>query len=466
MSSVTQARTTRGSQHALLLARCALQVMSGDRKGHSLAFDGDLLRIGKNADNDLVLEDSTVSREHCQIVRDPKGYLLRDLGSTNGTLLDGAEVREGYLRAGALITVGRIELKVLAVEERIELLPAERDSFGELWGREPAMREIFGLLERISGTDATLLLSGETGTGKDVLARSVHAHSKRKAGPFIAVDCGALVSSLIESELFGHEKGAFTGALERRQGAFELAQRGTLFLDEIGELPLELQSKLLRALESRRIRRVGGTTEIAVDLRIVAASNRNLKAEVERGKFRQDLYFRLAVVPIHLPALRDRRKDIPLLAQQLLARIARDHGSERPLSLDRAAVEALSAHDWPGNVRELRNVLERAALLARGAGQPLSLFGPLGAASAPVPAAPSLAPAAVAPPSADEDAEFEFVPGATYRDTRARFEAEFEQRYVRWLLARHDGNVSAAAREAGMDRKHLHKLAVRHGVKG
>ena len=179
MSSVTQARTTRGSQHALLLARCALQVMSGDRKGHSLAFDGDLLRIGKNSDNDLVLEDSTVSREHCQIVRDPKGYLLRDLGSTNGTLLDGAEIREGYLRPGALITVGRIELKVLAVEERIELLPAERDNFGELWGRDAAMREIFGLLERISGTDATLLLSGETGSGKDVLARSVHAHSER-----------------------------------------------------------------------------------------------------------------------------------------------------------------------------------------------------------------------------------------------------------------------------------------------
>ena len=474
MSSVTQARTARGSQHALLLARCALLVTSGERKGQSLAFEGDLLRIGKNPDNDLVLEDTTVSREHCQIVRDPKGYLVRDLGSTNGTLLDGAEVREGYLRPGSLITVGRIELKVLAVEERIELLPAARESFGELWGRDPAMREIFGLLERIAATDATLLVGGETGTGKDVLARSVHAHSKRKAGPFIAVDCGALVSSLIESELFGHEKGAFTGAVERRQGAFELAQRGTLFLDEIGELPLELQSKLLRALESRRIRRVGGTAEIPVDLRVIAASNRNLKAEVERGKFRQDLYFRLAVVPIHLPALRERRQDVPLLAQQLLARITRDHGGEQPaLALEPGMLDALAAHDWPGNVRELRNVLERAALLAMGSGQPLSLFGPLGVAAGAARAAAgtgaanvNAAAVASAPVVAAVPRPAEFEPGASYRDTRARFEAEFEERYVRWLLARHDGNVSAAAREAGMDRKHLHKLAVKHGVKG
>jgi transcriptional regulator with GAF, ATPase, and Fis domain len=457
VSSVTQAQTRRGEGRALTLSRCALLVTSGERKGEQHVLEGDLLRIGKSAANDLVLDDTTVSRDHCEIVRDEKGYLLRDLGSTNGTLLDGAEIREGYLRPGAVITVGRIELKVHTYAERIELLPSERDRFGDLVGVDPAMREIFGLLERISATDATLLIGGETGTGKDVLARAVHAHSRRKAAPFIAVDCGALVASLIESELFGHEKGAFTGAVDRRQGAFELAQRGTLFLDEIGELPLELQSKLLRVLETRRIRRVGGSSELSVDLRVIAASNRNLQAEVERGKFRKDLYFRLAVVPVHLPPLRRRRADVPRLARHLLAAICAEHGrGAPPLELDPPALEALAAHDWPGNVRELRNVLERAALLALGSGQETLAFAPFG-----------LAATASRPPPAmtDAGADPDFDPALTYRETRATWEDDFERRYVTWLLARHGGNVSAAAREASMDRKHLHKLAVKHGIR-
>jgi DNA-binding NtrC family response regulator len=439
------------------LSRCALLVLSGDQKGEQRVLDGDLLRIGKNADNDLVLTDTTVSREHCEIARDPKGYLLRDLGSTNGTLLDGAEIKEGYLKPGAVLTVGRIELQVRTYAERIELLPSERDRFGELVGRDPAMREIFGLLERVSASDATLLVLGETGTGKDALARSVHAASKRKDGPFVAVDCGALVSSLIESELFGHEKGAFTGASERRQGAFELAQRGTLFLDEIGELPLDLQPKLLRALETRRIRRVGGSSEIAVDLRVVAASNRNLLLEVERGKFRQDLYFRLAVVPIQMPPLRQRRGDIAELARHVIARIGKEHDAAAPpLTLGDAALSALAAHDWPGNVRELRNVLERAALLTRGSGRNEVAVAPLGAGLlAAQPVADAAAPAVAT----------EFETSLSYRETRARWEADFERRYAAWLLSQHGGNVSAAARAAGMDRKYLHKLAVKHGLK-
>ncbi len=464
MSSVTQAHESRGPGRALTLSRCALLVVSGEQKGEQRVLEGDLLRIGKNPDNDLVLTDTTVSREHCEIVRDDKGFLLRDLGSTNGTLLEGAEVREGYLRPGVLITVGRIELQVRTYAERIELTPSARDRFGELVGEDPAMREIFGLLERVAATDATLLIGGETGTGKDVLARSVHAASKRSAGPFVAVDCGALVGSLIESELFGHEKGAFTGAVERRQGAFELAQRGTLFLDEVGELPLSLQPTLLRALETRRIRRVGGGSEIPVDLRVIAASNRNLLLEVERGKFRKDLYFRLAVVPLHLPPLRARRGDIGLLAPHLLARICAEHDPRAPaLQLGAEALQALAAHDWPGNVRELRNVLERAALLQQGAeGQEVGL-APLGVSLALGTPAPSTPPPAAqgSAPAAGPDLD----PSQSYRENRARFEAEFERRYVRWLLGRHAGNVSAAAREAGMDRKYLHKLATRHGVK-
>jgi transcriptional regulator with GAF, ATPase, and Fis domain len=442
----------------LTLSRCALLVLSGDQKGEQRVLEGDLLRIGKSTDNDLVLSDTTVSREHCEIVRDDKGYLLRDLGSTNGTLLDGAEIREGYLRPGVVITAGRIELQVRTYAERIELSPSERESFGELVGADPAMREIFGLLERVSSSDATLLVSGETGTGKDVLARSVHAASKRKDGPLVAVDCGALVGSLIESELFGHEKGAFTGAVERHQGAFELAQRGTLFLDEVGELPLELQPKLLRALETRRIRRVGGSSEVAVDIRVIAASNRNLLMEIERGKFRQDLYFRLAVVPIRLPPLRERRSDIPKLAEHLLSSIRADHdATAEPFSLGPLARHALAAHDWPGNVRELRNVLERAALLTPAGDASELAIAPLVLGSA----------SASRPPSRASTAAIALELEATlsYRENRASFEADFERRYVRWLLARHGGNVSAAAREAGMDRKYLHKLSAKHGVK-
>ncbi len=437
---------------AITVPRCALVVISGDQKGAEQTIDGDLFRVGKSGDNDLVLSDSTVSREHCEIVRDQKGYLLRDLGSTNGTLIDGSEVREAYLQAGAVITVGRVEVKVRPYDERIELMPSERTRFGGLVGQEPAMREIFGLLERIAATHATLLIGGETGTGKDVLARAVHAESTRGDGPFIVVDCGAVVGSLIESELFGHEKGAFTGAVERRQGAFELAHRGTLFLDEIGELPLSLQPKLLRVLETRRIRRVGGSEEIPVDIRVIAASNRNLRLEVERDKFREDLFFRLSVVPVALPPLRERRGDIPLLAEHLLSAIATEHDPDAPpLTLSASTLAALGAHDWPGNVRELRNVLERAALLSRAAGsQELMLAGPLPGGRK---------------PSSSRQAGPDFDATKSYRDTRAEWEADFEQRYVRWLLARHEGNVSAAAREAEMDRKYLHKLAKKHGLK-
>ncbi len=453
-ASVTLAHS--GSEHpgrVLEIARCALLSLNGPRRGEEVIIERECFRIGKSPDNDLVLADETVSREHCEIVRDDKGYLLRDLGSTNGTLLDGAEIREGYLRAGVVIRVGRVELKVRPFAERIDLLPSERESFGELVGRNPAMREVFGLLERLAPTDATLLVGGETGTGKDLLARAAHAASPRAKHPFIVVDCGAVVGTLIESELFGHEKGAFTGAVDARKGAFELAHKGTLFLDEIGELPLSLQPKLLRALESRRIRRVGSEREIPIDIRVIAATHRNLRLEVERGKFREDLYFRLAVVPLHLPPLRERRDDVPLIAERLLARLS--EGEATPLTIGKEAVAGLRGHDWPGNVRELRNVLERAALMSRAAGETeVRLVG-----------MPALL-ANAAPKSAQTAPANDFDPERSYRETREIWETEFERRYVSWLLARHAGNVSSAAREADMDRKHLHKLAKKHGLRG
>ena len=437
----------------LELPRCTLVVLGGEQRGRRVVVERDVFRIGKNPDNDLVLTDETVSRRHCEILRDPRGYLLRDLGSTNGTLLDGAEIREAYLRPGAVVTVGKVELQVQPRTERIELLPSEHEAFGEAVGRSVAMRTIFGLLERLAPTEATVLLTGETGTGKDVLARAIHAASRRAGGPFVVVDCGAVVGSLIESELFGHEKGAFTGATERRQGAFELADGGTLFLDEIGELPLDLQPKLLRAIEQRAFKRVGGSREQRVDVRIVAATKRPLRQEVERGKFREDLYFRLAVVPIELPPLRERPEDVPLLVERLLERFAAREGLERPLKLAPEAMAALKAHDWPGNVRELRNVLERAALLARAMGR--EQIGPSDV--------PGWTLGAVAP-SEGEDGPPPFEPGKSYRQTKAEWEAWFERRFVRWLLERHDGNVSAAARAADMDRKYLARLARRHGI--
>jgi transcriptional regulator with GAF, ATPase, and Fis domain len=437
MTVETLSKPSGGTERvqALTLNKCGLLALNGPRKGEEVIVERECFRIGKDPGNDLVLVDSTVSREHCEIIRDGRGYLLRDLGSTNGTLIDGAEIREGYLNAGAVIAVGRVELKVRPFAERIDVLPSDR--------------EIFGLLERLAPTDATLLVGGETGTGKDLLARAVHAHSARAKGPFVVVDCGAVVSNLIESELFGHEKGAFTGASDARKGAFELAHKGTLFLDEIGELPLSMQPKLLRALESRRIRRVGGERELSVDIRVIAASHRDLKLEVERGHFREDLYFRLAVVPLSLPPLRERRADIPLIASQLLARVA---GSSSSKELTNEALQALAAHDWPGNVRELRNVLERSALWAEASGE--SQVRVMGL---PAPAVPTAAAANVQAAT--------FDPSKSYRETREVWEQDFERKYVAWLLAAHEGNISSAARAADMDRKYLHKLAKKHGLR-
>jgi DNA-binding NtrC family response regulator len=413
-------------------------MLSGSRKGATFALT-QTLRIGKAPDNDIVLTDDTVSRHHCELVRVADGILIRDLGSTNGTRVGGARVQEGTFPPGTILKVGEVEIGLRPAPQKLDVLPSDKTSFGPAIGHSVAMRTIFALLEKIAPTEATVLLEGETGTGKDVLARAIVQGSKRANKPFVVVDCGAVSYSLIESELFGHERGSFTGAVAMRQGAFELADGGTVFLDEIGELPLDVQPKLLRVLEMREFRRVGGNKTIHTDVRVIAATKRDLAREVGAGKFREDLYFRLAVVPVTVPPLRMRRDDIRPLVESIV--------SESGMTLSNETVDSLLAHDWPGNVRELRNVLERAIYMSKGSGT-----GELGAISFPVAASSG-------------DSFFQFEAGASYRDTRAKYDSEFEIRYVKWLLGRHGGNVSAAAREAKMDRKHLYDMAKKHGLR-
>jgi transcriptional regulator with GAF, ATPase, and Fis domain len=422
-------------------------ILSGNHKGHSVVLAGHT-RIGKSSDNDIVLSDDTVSRHHCELLRAPDGVHVRDLESTNGTRVDGTRIREAVLGPGQVLKVGEVEISIRPTQQRMEVLPSDKTHFGGAIGQSLAMRSLFGVFERIAPTDATVLLEGETGTGKDVIARAISQESPRAKGPFIVVDCGAVSYSLIESELFGHERGAYTGAVSSRQGAFELADGGTVFLDEIGELPLDVQPKLLRVLETKELRKVGGNKTIKTNVRVIAATKRDLGREVQAGKFREDLYFRLAVVPVTVPPLRARREDIPGLVTHMLRAAGAVAGGE-PLTVSGETMQALMAHDWPGNVRELRNVLERAVYMAQATGS-RELGG-------------------IALPSGGtgpQDATFHFEPSKSYRETRAKYDAEFERRYVKWLLGRHGGNVSAAAREAKMDRKHLHDIAKKHGLRG
>jgi transcriptional regulator with GAF, ATPase, and Fis domain len=445
MEHLTGTRIRReGAPATVNLRKCKLVVIKGAQRGTEFVIASDVIRVGKAPENDLVLADETVSRVHFEIARDSKGYLVRDLKSTNGTFLDSAEVKEAYLRAGSVVKAGEVELKFTPFEERIEILPSEKEALGDMVGRSPGMREIFGLIERIAPTDATVLIEGETGTGKDMIARTLHQLSPRTDKPFIVVDCGAVAGTLIESELFGHEKGAFTGAVSARQGAFELANGGTVFLDELGELSLDLQPKLLRVLEQRELRRVGGTKTVKVDLRVVAATRKDLRSEVEKGKFREDLYFRLNVVPITAPALRERREDIPILIDFMLRKLAPEGG----VQLSDATRAALEAHDWPGNVRELRNVIERALALGTDPGV---LVAPLG-------------PEASSGKVMQLRDAIEFEPGVSFRDTKEKWNEIFERRYLAWLIKRADGNISKAARDADMDRKYLHKLLRKYGI--
>ncbi len=422
-------------------------MLSGKSRGKRAPVQA-RLRIGKAHDNDLVLPDASVSRYHCEVCCEEGGVSVRDLGSTNYTRIGRTKVERATLEPGSTLTVGDVQLLLAPNTDRMAILPSEEPRFGKAVGPSLAMRSVFGLLSRIAPTDATVLLGGETGTGKDVLGQSIHELSQRKDEPFVVVDCGAVSYNLIESEFFGHERGAFTGAVQARAGAFETVGKGTLFLDEIGELPLDVQPKLLRVLETGQFRRVGGNRTQVSQARVVAATKRDLQSEVERGKFREDLYFRLAVVVVTMPPLRQRREDIPALVECFLAQARAKDPRLTSLSASQETIAALMSHDWPGNVRELRNVLDRASYIAAATGQ-----SELRIVDLPVATGGGAQPV------------WSFSEGESYRETKARFERDFESRYVTWLMDQHGGNLSAAARAAKMDRKYLHELARKHGLR-
>ena len=340
---------------AALSARCQLVVIEGPDMGRAVQLDEEERIVGSGADCDLVLQDQRVSRRHLAVRRQEHGFLVRDLESSNGTLYEGSSITEAMVPVGATLKLGRTFLRIQPQPDAVEVIPSQACRFGDLVGQSLAMRELFAVLELAAASDFTVLLEGETGTGKELAARAIHEASDRRKGPFVAIDCGSLPESLLESELFGHVRGAFTGATGERKGVFLRANRGTLFLDELDSVSLAVQARLLRVLEERRVRAVGADAERSLDTRVIAASRANLAALVAGGDFRPDLFYRLSVLRVPLPPLRNRREDLAMIAGEMLRlRGFSDHRVQGP-NLDR-----LNAHQWPGNVRELRNVIDRA----------------------------------------------------------------------------------------------------------
>jgi DNA-binding NtrC family response regulator len=393
--------------------------------------------VGRSGACDLVLDDPAVSAAHVELVATDLGVRVKDLGSSNGTLLAGHRIDLAYLTTAARLTCGHTELFFRPADADPVVL-AKKSSFGRLVGGSVAMRRLFENLEVLAKTELSVLVLGETGTGKELVARAIHDASPRAKHPFVVVDCGAIATSLAESTLFGHERGAFTGALARQSSPFVDARGGTVFLDELGELPLEVQPKLLRVLAEKRVRSVGGREDTPVDVRIVAATRRDILREVSRETFRSDLYFRVAQGRLELPALRDRREDLPLLAERIFAELGAEGAFAR---LDAESLDRADRYDWPGNVRELRNVL--ALALAYDDGGTIDLAPHLDSESM------------VRPPSGGSGPT---MPKGTFAEAKRAL----EESYFKALAAACAGNVSEMSRRSGVDRKtvrdHMRRL--------
>ncbi|HVP68250.1 MAG TPA: sigma 54-interacting transcriptional regulator [Anaeromyxobacteraceae bacterium] len=416
-------------------APARLRVREGGRERVApLPADG--LSVGSDPSNALVLEDPYVSARHLRIEPRAGRWEVVDVGSTNGTFLGGVRVWRSDLPPGLPLAIGDSELLLEVGTPREGRLPG---SYEGMFSLDPSMRQVFDLVDRLAETDVPVAILGETGTGKELVARALHARSSRRDGPFIPVNCAAIPESLMESELFGHEKGAFSGADRQRKGAFEEADRGTLFLDEIGEMPLELQAKLLRALESGEVKRVGSSRPIQVSVHVVSATHRDLAAQVRAQRFREDLYYRLCVFPVAVPPLRRRQGDVRALAQRFLDAAA---PRGQPLRWSEEALQKLEGYDWPGNVRQLRNVVLRALLL-RGEGQVLP---------ASVVTFEDVRPAS----GHGGDDTTLYLPGLTLED--------IEREAIRLSLRRHRGKRAAVVRELRIAKSTVMKRIAQWGL--
>ncbi|HSN29161.1 MAG TPA: sigma 54-interacting transcriptional regulator [Kofleriaceae bacterium] len=419
--------------HEQVVTTLRVEVVDGPDRGKH-AVSSEAIAIGTAKDNALALVDFTVSRYHLEIRGVGGGIEIHDLGSTNGTYVGAVRVERAIVPAGTLIKLGGTTIRADDAGKKTVPLDDRAHSFAGMRARSPQMVRLFGDIERVAATPTSVLIVGESGTGKERVAEALHARSTRAREPLVTIDCGALASSLLASELFGHERGAFTGADRVHVGAFERAGAGTVFLDEIGELPPADQAALLGVLERRRIRRVGGTADIEVGARVIAATNRDLRAEVNSARFRHDLYHRLAVVVLRIPPLRERREDIPLLVEHFAHELGA--AGEIEALFGRELLARWQKHSWPGNVRELRNAVEAALVV----GPSSELAGDLAAVETDGPLPP-------------------------YKDARAQVVGDFERAYLTRLMAEANGNVSLAARTARMDRSHLIDLLQRHGLK-
>ncbi len=452
IENTTQLIKSEEAGEVVSLRKCQLMVIEGEDKGKKYKLDRPATKVGKREGNDLALSDKTVSRNHLEIEYTSDSFLLRDMGSTNGTYVNGTKVKEAYLAPGDVIKLGNTSIEFQAFSETAKIEPSSSESYGNMVAKSRRMRQIFSIMEKISPTFATVVIEGETGTGKDLVARAIHENSTRKNKPFVVFDCSSVAPNLIESELFGHEKGAFTGAIKSRRGAFEEAATGTIFLDEIGELPLDLQPKLLRALEQREIRRVGANLPSHIDVRVICATNRDLKKEVAEGRFREDLYYRLSVVKIHIPPLHERPEDIPVIIEKILKDAKFNRTTDGGLRITRVeddALKVLQRYQWPGNVRELTNIIERAVSFAE---------------------ANTIAKSHLDFVFSELDNEEERTEKLVmdndlpFKEAKQKLLDVFEKDYLIDLLKRNNNNLSKAAREAKIDRKHIRNLLKKYGI--
>ena len=436
------------------LEKCKLVVVDGPDRGEELIVYKPIIRIGTNDKNDLVLSDNTISRFHCEIRRLRDDYLLVDHDSTNGTYVGDLRLREAFLYPNCEMLIGNSLVRFVPLVEEIPVYPIAKSCYGAIIGGAPRMREIYGIIDKVAPSELSVIIEGETGTGKELVARAIHDGSRRARGPLVIFDCSAFPENLLESELFGHEKGAFSGAIRTHRGVFERAEGGTVFFDELGEMSVNLQPKFLRALESGEVRRVGGEHTIRVDVRVVAATNRNLKQLIDEGLFRRDLFYRLAKVRFALPALRERTEDIALLVDHFMKFLRKRSERDAPIRPRGFSTEVLSAierYDWPGNVRELRNVVERAATfcerdLVTYDDLPSELLSRLGKHERPV----------------EINSEVDIQTGL--KQAKEQIVAQFERNYLVTLLQRHKMNISRVARDAGIDRRHVYRLIKKYEI--